>query len=705
MTFLNPFVLFGLIAAGVPVLIHLLQLKKLRQIEFSSIKFLKEIQHASARRVKLRDFLLLLLRSLAIASLVFGFARPVLKGIGGNDSKTSSVVIIDDSPSTTARNEYGEIFSQLKSTTLNLISRLNIGDNVDLILASQVGQIKYGDTSQVFPITNPQFLLPLVSRIDPSNVRVAYSSAIGAAANRLQSSNYVNKEIYLLGDLQRTAFTAKNELEDIRGGSYVATRALADVRLFFLQTNEALDNNLSISNVKFSDEVVEVNSPLGVQATVVNNSRSEKNGVVVSLFLDGRKVAQSVADLPAGGSRVVNLAFNELDGGFHKGVVGIDDNSIQTDNKFFFSFFAIKELSVAIVTSKQEDDFVLRALNAIMDTSTSIATNVVTPDQFTYMDLSKTDVAVVEEYSPNQRFEAKLNHFLRNGGGIILFAPSSSQVSSFDGLLRTVDVGRTVSSFSSGGGNFLSIERIDAGDEFFSGMFSSKQSAEQVKNQLVTTISNMVQIEPNPLVHILMSTSSGPFLMCREVGSGFVFVFASQADSSSSNFSMSPFFPVAVQRALFYSAAVKHKPIQVFAGEGADYTYSLGGIKSATLIGPDGSKSKVVPRYVGGAAKFSLRSLNELGTYSLTDGSIFCEISVNIDPRESDLSKASRAEVVEYSKNLGFSEKNVFLLFADKSATAAIDKLRRGQDLSSFFAGVALLCLVLEIFVSKMRTF
>ncbi len=705
MTFLNPFVLFGLIAAGAPILIHLLQLKKLRQIEFSSIKFLKEIQHASARRVKLRDFLLLLLRSFAIASLVFAFARPVVRGIGGNDSKTSSAVIIDDSPSTTARNEYGEIFSQLKSTALNLVSKLNIGDNVDLILASGVGQIKYGDTSQVLSSTDPRSLLPLVSRIDPSNVRIGYSSAIGAAVSKLQSSNYVHKEIYLLGDLQRTAFAARNELEDSRGGNYVATRSLADVRLFFLQTNEALDNNLSVSSVKFSDEVIEVNSPLGVQATVVNNGRSEKNGVVVSLFLDGRKVAQSVADLPAGGSRIVNLAFNVLDGGFHKGVVGIDDNSIQSDNKFFFSFFAIKELSVALVTTKQEDDFVLRALNAIMDTSISIAANVVTPDQFTYMDLSKTDVAVIEEYSPSQRFEAKLNHFLRNGGGIVLFAPSLSQVSSLDGLLRLMGVGRTVSSFSSSGRNFVSIERIDAGDEFFSGMFSSKQSAEQVKNQLVTAISNMVQIEPNPIVHVLMGTSSGPFLMCREVGSGFVFVFASPADSSSSNFPMSPFFPVVVQRALFYSAAVKYRPIQILAGEGADYTYSLGGIKSAWLIGPDGSRSEVIPRYVGGAAKFSIHSLHELGTYSLTDGSTFCEISVNIDPRESDLSKALPAEVIEYSKGLGFSEKNIFLLPADKNATAGIEKLRRGQDLSSFFAGVALLCLVLEIFVSKMRTF
>lgn len=101
------------------------------------------------------------------------------------------------------------------------------------------------------------------------------------------------------------------------------------------------------------------------------------------------------------------------------------------------------------------------------------------------------------------------------------------------------------------------MEKIDAGDDFFSGIFSAKQSAEQIKNELVTKIYDGVQIEPNPFAHILMSTAEFPFLISKEVGGGFAFVVASQADSISSNFPMSPFFPVVVQRALFYSAAVK----------------------------------------------------------------------------------------------------------------------------------------------------
>ena len=43
MTFLNPFVLFGLAAAAIPLVLHLLNIRKLRTIEFSTLTFLKEL--------------------------------------------------------------------------------------------------------------------------------------------------------------------------------------------------------------------------------------------------------------------------------------------------------------------------------------------------------------------------------------------------------------------------------------------------------------------------------------------------------------------------------------------------------------------------------------------------------------------------------------------------------------------------------------
>ena len=44
MVFLNPSILFGLLAASIPILIHIINLRKLQRIEFSTLSFLKELQ-------------------------------------------------------------------------------------------------------------------------------------------------------------------------------------------------------------------------------------------------------------------------------------------------------------------------------------------------------------------------------------------------------------------------------------------------------------------------------------------------------------------------------------------------------------------------------------------------------------------------------------------------------------------------------------
>lgn len=107
MTFLNPFVLFGLAAASIPLILHLLNLRKLRTIEFSSLRFLKELQKTSMRRIRFRQILLLVLRTLLVIALVLAFSRPALRGsfagLGGAEAASTMVVMLDDSPSMTDR--------------------------------------------------------------------------------------------------------------------------------------------------------------------------------------------------------------------------------------------------------------------------------------------------------------------------------------------------------------------------------------------------------------------------------------------------------------------------------------------------------------------------------------------------------------------------------------------------------------------------
>ncbi len=134
MTFLNPAVLVALVAAAIPVLLHLLNLRKLRTVEFSTLAFLKQLEKSRMRRLKLRQILLLILRTLVIACLVLAFARPALRGtsVGGlsTHAKTTAVLILDDSFSMSASDEHGPLLNQAKAASQDALSFLKEGDDV-----------------------------------------------------------------------------------------------------------------------------------------------------------------------------------------------------------------------------------------------------------------------------------------------------------------------------------------------------------------------------------------------------------------------------------------------------------------------------------------------------------------------------------------------------------------------------------------------
>jgi len=111
LTFLNSAILFGLAAIAIPILIHLFTRQKTKTIFFSSLKFLKELQKQKIRRLKIRQILLLILRTLLILILIFAFARPTLRSSGSSSLEAGAqltVVIIFDNTLSMGREFEGQ---------------------------------------------------------------------------------------------------------------------------------------------------------------------------------------------------------------------------------------------------------------------------------------------------------------------------------------------------------------------------------------------------------------------------------------------------------------------------------------------------------------------------------------------------------------------------------------------------------------------
>src|SRR2546430_1692599 len=101
-TFLHPVALVGLVAAAIPALLHLLERRVPPEAEFPPLRYLSEAERQSARRLKLRHLLLLLLRTALIALVVLAAARPLFPtqaSSGSLHEPTALVVILDNSAS------------------------------------------------------------------------------------------------------------------------------------------------------------------------------------------------------------------------------------------------------------------------------------------------------------------------------------------------------------------------------------------------------------------------------------------------------------------------------------------------------------------------------------------------------------------------------------------------------------------------------
>ena len=133
MQFLNPAVLLGLVAAALPLAIHLLHRGRAQPHPFSDFVFLRQLQQNRMRRLQLRQWLVLLLRTLIIVLIVCAFARPTYQaggGWGSGDRPVAVHALLDLSYSTRYQRPSGSLFDQLQRQLGDLLAVLPPRDQV-----------------------------------------------------------------------------------------------------------------------------------------------------------------------------------------------------------------------------------------------------------------------------------------------------------------------------------------------------------------------------------------------------------------------------------------------------------------------------------------------------------------------------------------------------------------------------------------------
>lgn len=692
MIFLNPAVLFGLLAASIPVLIHLLNLRKLKRIEFSTLSFLKELQKNKIRKIKLKQWLLLALRVLIILFLVTAFARPTLKGvaIGGTTSaaKTTAVFVLDNTPSMSVVDVKGSYLNEAKAIIKQLLGQLQEGDDAALILVSDQS------ADEVKSISDFAAFQKQVDAVKISDASGLLNAAIVKAAKVISASKNFNKEIYILSDFQSGRLSDDGTLSDL-------SQLLNDkVRLysFNLQSKQAF--NIGIDNFKLNTQIFEKDKPVSFNATVTDYSLQPADNLVVSLYINGERSAQQSISLNAGDSISLSLEAVVKQNGFVDAFAEVEDDDILEDNRRYSNLFLPKEIPVIIFTDDPSDARLLNLALTVIGGETALTVTEKSLSQVASVDLTKYSVVVITGSENISGGAGRLNSYVNNGGSILLMPGAKSTLQGFQKLSIGLNIPAPISTAGNinSTNSIIKFDKVDFNHPIFQDLYSNKEKKNIESPDIYYHFKTNTQGKGESVISL---QDGSAFVSEYKIGKGKIIALNTAPVLSWSNFPLKSIFAPLINKSVYYLAIRDQSQNEYFAGGSALIDLRNNNSPQIKIERPDKTVDYVDLQKQPDVSFYEYKKTDLAGNYKVFSGAnILTEFSVNVDPHESVIRYMTNSDFEDYLKKINFKGKYISVGKND-DPVKVVTQARFGSELWRYFIFIAIVLALIEMAVAR----
>jgi hypothetical protein len=687
MTFLNPLLLVGLLGMAVPVLIHLLSRRTARQVEFSSLDFLRRLERRSLRRVRIRQILLLIVRMAIIAAVSMAMARPALLSApsAGGRGATSAVVILDGSHSMAAKTEDGTLLDAARGRAREVLDTFEHGDEVVLLVPGSPAPVRTEGVRDV------DLVRERVDAVRPGGGFGDLAAAVREAGAALSGARHPNREIHVLSDFQRSAWDALAEGGELAEGT----------ALFLLPVGrDPVPENAWIESVDFSGQILEKGSPVEFRTVVASGPGFGPREADVEFEVDGRIVDRRRIDL-APESRVA-LTFRETFGedGLHLGIVRLAANdALPEDDQRRFSLRTARAVPVMLVAGPGSSGrFLSMALAPEGATAGTFSVRAAEPRELASASRERESVVIVADVDRLGEEElAGLKRYLSEGGGLIVFPGPTTDAQAWGrGFLPRFLPGTFSDLLASEEG--FAIGRMDATHPLFA-VFG--EEGESALGEVRFTKS--LVLRPGAGTAVLASYGNGhPAILESSLLPGRVLFFTSSPDPSWSDFPLTgTFLPLLHEAVRYLSETSTKAAAEVAVGEGASVRVAgAEGIGQVSLSSPSGETRAVALETGPGGWRLVLPPTDAAGfwTFASARGDTLAALAANIDARESDLARIDPQEVREA---LGGGRTAV--LEGGTTLARELREARLGREIGSWFLWAAAALLAAEMLLAARR--
>jgi hypothetical protein len=634
LSFLNPALLWSLPISALPLIIHLFFRRRPREIPFSELSFLRAAIERIERKLKLRQYLLLLVRTLILALLVLYFARPVMQfGVTAPVNKEAplAVVLLLDASCSMQYEESGMPRFERDRERAKKILALLPG-------SSRIGCVVYSNRVEAATPTlgnDRHYLETFIGSAKATYRSTDLAAGLAAAEQLLSTVPSSNKAVIVLSDLAAHGFKSAAGITDRRTKVMVFSPAGGE-------------------NIGWLDALATVDETAD-RWTVEAHGRSnlaDKQPWPVTLTVDGVKKGSDVVTPGGEFTTRFTATAGETD---LVGSVDLAPDRLKQDNSYYFAVQRPTTYKVWIVDGDPKFGGA-DAASFYLKTALPQA-EIVAESDIARANFSVPGTVICANLRENH---APIEQFIAAGGGALIFPG--------DHFSERCEADYLPAAFGT-----LNKQRQGVRFSTDDQRLTSRLPFSEFDWQAVTVDSSYV-LQPKEDAKVLATVSSGwPFAVERKFGRGEVVLFASTADRAWNNMPVRPLYVPFIRSLTAYAAGIGVPKEERSIAIGG--VYRKNGIDNAEVHTPDGRS--VVVRGKGGEILFA--DTDVPGVYRVfVGGKQAASFAVNLDPLagEGDLSPVTNAALRNYFAG------NAVVVLPDEGWEKKLSALLAGRDMT-----------------------
>ena len=692
MNFLFPTFLIGLAAIAIPIIIHLFNFRKYKKVYFTNVQFLKELKQESDSKSKLKEWLILAMRILAIVCLVFAFAQPFIPGkVKAVQGEKAISIYIDNSFSMESTNKKGTLLENAKTYATEIVNTFNASDKFQLLTNDFEGK------HQRF-ISKEEFIEQL-NDVKISSATKSINDVVKRQQDFLQNSSSKNKRIFLLSDFQKNiSVISKADID-------------TSIAINCIPITSSEVNNVYIDSVWFETPVQQYETQQIIHAIIINKSNKDIENGSLKLYINDAQVSLASFNVSAGNKKDVSISFTVKVKGINKGVLKIEDYPITYDDNFYFSFNAQTTINALVINGKETKT--AGNFRSLMQNDSLFVYKENNESLIDYSLFSKTNIIVLNELGTfTSGLTSELQKFVNAGGSLVVFPNKKSDIASYNSAFQTLQLPQIVKLDTVN----TKTQSINFEQGLYEGVFDKidqRMDLPKVFEHFEFTKAT------NSNLQGLVLLQNGQFLVSlNTLGNGKVYLFSIPSDETSSNLLKHALFvPTLIKMSIlslkpspvYYKTAINEvvslnstsnfsdKPLHIVASTSST-TSSVSSVTAAT------KKVDVIPEHRllnNSMALFKQNQITEAGHYNVEENNVIIkDLAFNFDRKESDMSFMGQEDLQKQidEKTL----KNVSIIQpSEKSLTNALQEVNDVKKLWKLFLILALVFLMSEILIIR----